>query len=92
MSLLSAAALAYTRVSRCVQRAIVSRALHRVGLELATTRAHLSAAEADMERQLPPEVRCDIQRDVVELRGRAAALEDEWVYVASCCRELEGSG
>lgn len=91
MSILSTAALAYTRVARCIQRAVMDRALHRVGLELATTQQHLDAAEDDLARMLPPEVMVDVQSDVVELRSRLAALEDEWAYVAGRRRELEGA-
>lgn len=89
MPLLGTIALAYTRVARCVQRAIMDRALHRVSLDLAATQQSLDAAEDDLVRQLPPEVLVDVQSDVVDLRSRRAALEDEWGYIMMRRQELD---
>ncbi len=79
--LLNAASRLYLHVRRSVESCIVERALARVSLELAATTQQLEDAEAALLRRDAPQAnRVDIQSDVIDLRGRYMALEDEWAY------------
>jgi len=77
-----------TRLIQWFRRISLARALRSTALDMAVTREHLSMAEADLEVGLPPEIHWDIQRDVVELRARLAALVARADYIRSCQASL----
>lgn len=57
-----------------IRRWWLDRRIQRLTLERATVEEHLVDAEGDLRRQLPQEILCDIQSDVVDLRARRADL------------------
>lgn len=61
----------------------LDRRIHGLSLQLAATREDLDSAEEDLLRQLPQEILCDIQSDVVDLRAREAILMDALVEAHS---------
>lgn len=74
----------FRRVARAITLAFLERAITRVSLDVATTREHLETAESDLMRAgLPPEVRVDVQSDVVNLRHRLDAYLEELAYVVA---------